>query len=48
MSTGGALIFEDLVMKAVEEGDTVYYVVKVLKTILYNHRTTLPGALWRD
>lgn len=48
MSTGDALLFENLVMKAVGKADTVYYLVKIFKTILYNHRTALPRARWRD
>lgn len=48
ISRGDALIFEDLVMKAVGEADTVYYLVKIFKTILYNHKTALPRALLRD
>lgn len=48
LSGGDALIFEDLVMKAVGEADTVYYLVKRFKTILYNHTTALPRALLRD
>lgn len=47
-STGDALILADLVMKVVEKADTVYYLVKKFKTILYNHRTSLPRALLRD